>query len=105
MGSKRKSNSSQVDKNSAEYREKRQKNNNAVKRSRNKSKQKNVEASVRVSQLMRENEELEAKNQDMTEALKHLRDILIKHNGKELNCSCNLPVFQQNPVIQIWTQF
>lgn len=80
MGSKRKNNSNQVDKNSPEYREKRQKNNNAVKRSRNKSKQKNVEASERVSQLMRENSDLEEINQNMAESLKYLKSILISHN-------------------------
>lgn len=69
-----------MDKNSPEYREKRQKNNNAVKRSRDKSKQKNVEAVERVSKLVQDNADLEEGNRNMAEALEDLKDILLSHS-------------------------
>jgi len=79
MGSKKKS--SNLDKNSSEYREKREKNNNAVKRSRDKSKAKAQEAQVRVHKLQSENEYLRTTVDGMTQELKYLKEMLISQAG------------------------
>ncbi|CAL8131718.1 unnamed protein product [Orchesella dallaii] len=79
MGSKKKS--AMMDKNSSEYREKREKNNNAVKRSRDKSKAKAVEAQVRVQKLQTENEYLRSTVDNMTTELKYLKEMLISQAG------------------------
>jgi len=79
MGSKKKS--GMMDKNSSEYREKREKNNNAVKRSRDKSKAKAVEAQVRVQKLQTENEYLRSTVDNMTSELKYLKEMLISQAG------------------------
>jgi len=78
MGSKKKGSS---DKNSEEYREKRMKNNNAVKRSRDKTKQKAQEASDRVQKLQVENEHLRSTVDIMTQELKYLKEMLISQAG------------------------
>jgi len=72
---------SSYDKNSAEYRDKRAKNNNAVKKSRDKSKQKSREASQRVQQLQVENENLKATVDNMQAELRYLKDMLISQAG------------------------
>lgn len=79
MGSKKKT--AMMDKGSAEYREKREKNNNAVKRSRDKSKAKAVEAQVRVQKLQSENEYLRTTVDGMTQELKYLKEMLISQAG------------------------
>jgi uncharacterized coiled-coil DUF342 family protein len=83
MGSKRKQSGNGVDKNSMEYREKRQKNNNAVKRSRDKTKQRSQEANQRVNQLMHENEHLKSTVDSMTRELQYLKDMLICQAGSQ----------------------
>ena len=81
MGSKRKQSNS-VDKNTAEYLEKRIKNNRAVKRSRDKTKAKAQEATTRVQRLQVENEQLRSTVDNMTSELKYLKEMLICQAGK-----------------------
>lgn len=80
MGSKKKV--AMMDKSSTEYREKREKNNNAVKRSRDKSKAKAVEAQMRVHKLQTENECLRLTVDNMTTELKYLKEMLISQAGQ-----------------------
>lgn len=84
VGAKRNSSKSCYDKNSVEYREKRAKNNNAVKKSRDKSKQKSMEASARVKQLQVENENLRGTVENMQQELRYLKDMLINQAGSLL---------------------
>lgn len=81
MGSKKKA--SMLDKGSLEYREKREKNNNAVKRSRDKSKAKAMEAQHRVQKLQNENEYLRTTVDSMTSELKYLKEMLISQAGQQ----------------------
>ncbi len=80
MGSKKKG-SGGPEKHSTEYKEKRLKNNVAVKRSRDKSKQKAREAQVRVQQLQSQNEHLHNTVDSMTSELRYLKDLLISQAG------------------------
>jgi len=70
-----------LDKNSPEYLEKRMKNNSAVKRSRDKTKAKAVEATTRVQRLQIENEHLRSTVDNMTSELKYLKEMLICQAG------------------------
>jgi len=70
-----------LDKGSSEYKEKREKNNNAVKRSRDKSKAKAQEAQCRVQKIQSENEYLRTTVDSMTSELKHLKEMLINQAG------------------------
>jgi CCAAT/enhancer binding protein (C/EBP) gamma len=81
MGSKKKG--SDLDKYSEEYREKRMKNNVAVKRSRDKSKAKAREAQGRVQQLQAENEQLQGTVDAMTSELRYLKEMLISQAGTD----------------------
>ncbi|XP_021957791.1 CCAAT/enhancer-binding protein gamma [Folsomia candida] len=80
MGSKKKG-SSGPEKHSMEYKEKRMKNNVAVKRSRDKSKMKAREAQSRVQQLQAQNEHLHNTVDSMTSELRYLKDLLISQAG------------------------
>jgi len=64
-----------------EYKEKRMKNNVAVKKSRDKSKAKAREAQTRVQQLQVENDHLQNTVDNMTSELRYLKDILISQAG------------------------
>jgi len=75
------SSSSGYEKCTTEYREKRAKNNIAVKRSRDKTKAKARESQVRVQQLQSENEQLQATVDAMTCELRYLKDLLISQAG------------------------
>jgi predicted nuclease with TOPRIM domain len=57
------------------------KNNSAVKRSRDKSKQKSQEAQTRVQMLQSENERLRSTVDNMTQELKYLKEMLICQAG------------------------
>ncbi|XP_043937494.1 CCAAT/enhancer-binding protein gamma [Protopterus annectens] len=68
-----------MDRNSEEYRQRRERNNLAVKKSRLKSKQKAQDTLVRVNQLKEENERLEAKIKLLTKELGVLKDLFLEH--------------------------
>jgi len=71
-----------------QYREKRMKNNYAVKKSRDKTKQKAQEASDRVRQLEVDNQNLKITIDTMTQELEYLKKVLFSNaNGKNFeNC-------------------
>lgn len=64
-------------KNSDEYRERRERNNAAVKKSRFKSKQKTMETQKRVDQLKDENSQLERRVESLTRELNFMRNIFV----------------------------
>ena len=68
-----------MDKNSDEYRRKREKNNMAVKKSRTKSKQKTMETLHRVNALKAENVELQQKIDILSKELRLLKDLFMAH--------------------------
>ncbi|XP_033930186.1 CCAAT/enhancer-binding protein gamma-like [Melopsittacus undulatus] len=68
-----------VDRNSNEYRQRRERNNMAVKKSRLKSKQKAQDTLQKVNQLKHENERLEAKIKLLTKELSVLKDLFLEH--------------------------
>lgn len=72
---------SSVDKNSDEYRRRRERNNIAVKKSRTKSKMKTQQTLERVNQLRAENEMLETKIKLLTKELSFLKDLFMAHAG------------------------
>lgn len=61
------------------YQEKRNKNNDAVKKSRQKTKARSEETMIKVSYLKQENEKLEERIQLLTKELTFLRDIFLTH--------------------------
>jgi len=63
------------------YSEKRQKNNDAVKKSREKTRQKSKETMDKVSQLKQENEMLEERIKLLAKELSFLKDIFLAHAG------------------------
>uniref|UniRef100_A0A2K5DDV4 CCAAT/enhancer-binding protein gamma n=1 Tax=Aotus nancymaae TaxID=37293 RepID=A0A2K5DDV4_AOTNA len=67
------------DRNSDGYRQRRERNNMAVKKSRLKSKQKAQDTLQRVNQLKEENERLEAKIKLLTKELRVLKDLFLEH--------------------------
>ncbi|KAM8930238.1 CCAAT/enhancer-binding protein gamma [Pelodytes ibericus] len=68
-----------MDRSSEEYRQRRERNNMAVKKSRLKSKQKAQDTLQRVNQLKEENERLEAKIKLLTKELSVLKDLFLEH--------------------------
>lgn len=68
-----------MDRASDEYRQRRERNNMAVKKSRLKSKQKAQDTLQRVTQLKEENERLEAKIKLLTKELSVLKDLFLEH--------------------------
>lgn len=66
-----------LSKNSQEYRERRERNNAAVKKSRFKSKQKTLETQKRVDQLKDENSQLERRVESLTRELNFMRNIFV----------------------------
>lgn len=70
-----------MDKDSDEYRKRRERNNLAVKKSRSKTKLKTQQTVERVNQLREENEMLEAKIQILTKELSFLKDLFLAHAG------------------------
>merc|ERR1712241_265451 len=63
------------------YKEKRNKNNDAVKKSREKTREKAKETMERVSQLKQENEMLEERIKLLSKELTFLKDIFLAHAG------------------------
>lgn len=76
----------QLPKNSDEYKRRRERNNQAVKKSRNKSKKATLETQARVIKLRGENEELAKKIEILSKELGLLKEILRAHvTGNMLN--------------------
>ncbi|XP_013788771.1 CCAAT/enhancer-binding protein gamma-like [Limulus polyphemus] len=73
--------SSQVNKNSDDYRRRRERNNLAVKKSRNKSKIQTQQTLDRVQKLKAENEMLEVKIKILSKELSFLKDLFLAHAG------------------------
>ncbi|XP_072321501.1 CCAAT/enhancer-binding protein gamma [Eucyclogobius newberryi] len=69
----------QADKDSDEYRQRRERNNLAVKKSRMRSKQKAMDTQQRVNELKEENERLEAKIKLLSKELSVLKDLFLEH--------------------------
>eukprot|EP00096_Caligus_rogercresseyi_P001902 TRINITY_DN1335_c0_g1_i1.p1 TRINITY_DN1335_c0_g1~~TRINITY_DN1335_c0_g1_i1.p1 ORF type:complete len:118 (+),score=45.43 TRINITY_DN1335_c0_g1_i1:130-483(+) len=84
MGSRKdsKSDGGSDEKASPDYLTKRARNNEAVKRSREKSRQKASETHDRVDSLKKENEMLEEKIKLLSKELTFLKDIFMAHAGK-----------------------
>lgn len=70
-----------LDKNSDEYKKRRERNNMAVKKSRTKSKIRTQQTLERVNQLKQENEMLETKIKILTKELNFLKDLFLAHAG------------------------
>ncbi|XP_075985163.1 CCAAT/enhancer-binding protein gamma-like [Anticarsia gemmatalis] len=70
---------SDVDEEDDEYRRKRDRNNEAVKKSRFKSKQKTQETFTRVSNLKAENQVLEDRVKTLTKELQFLKELFLAH--------------------------
>ncbi|KAL4642181.1 CCAAT/enhancer-binding protein gamma-like [Arapaima gigas] len=70
---------STIDKDSEEYRQRRERNNLAVKKSRMRSKQKAQDTQQRVNELKEENERLEAKIRLLSKELSVLKDLFLEH--------------------------
>lgn len=68
-----------MDKESDEYRQRRERNNLAVKKSRMRSKQKAMDTQQRVNELKEENERLEAKIKLLSKELSVLKDLFLEH--------------------------
>ncbi|KPP71315.1 CCAAT/enhancer-binding protein gamma-like [Scleropages formosus] len=68
-----------TDKESEEYRQRRERNNLAVKKSRMRSKQKAQDTQQRVNELKEENERLEAKIKLLSKELSVLKDLFLEH--------------------------
>lgn len=68
-----------AEKDSEEYRLRRERNNLAVKKSRMRSKQKAVDTQQRVNELKEENERLEAKIKLLSKELSVLKDLFLEH--------------------------
>lgn len=68
-----------ADKDSDEYRQRRERNNLAVKKSRQRSKQKAMDTQQRVNELKEENERLEAKIKLLSKELSVLKDLFLEH--------------------------
>lgn len=70
-------------KGSEEYRQRRERNNAAVKKSRHKSKQKTIETQKRVDQLKIENSELERRVDSLTKELEFMRSIFVPNRKNQ----------------------
>lgn len=68
-----------LDKDSDEYKRRRERNNAAVKKSRTKSKLKTIQTLERVNQLKAENEELQQKIDILSKELRLLKDLFMAH--------------------------
>ncbi|CAB3229630.1 unnamed protein product [Arctia plantaginis] len=76
---------SDVDEDDDDYRRKRDRNNEAVKKSRFKSKQKTQETFTRVSNLKAENQVLEDRVKTLTKELQFLKELFLAHASNTQN--------------------
>lgn len=74
-----------LDKNSDEYKKRRERNNMAVKKSRTKSKMKTQQTVQRVGELKAENERLETRVKILSKELSFLKDLFLAHAGSAHN--------------------
>jgi len=72
-----------------EYRERRERNNVAVKKSRAKSRARIQMTAAKVAELQRENSELEVKIKTLSKELDLLKDLLVLQAGKKSNASAS----------------
>lgn len=79
-----------LDKNSSEYKKRRERNNLAVKKSRNKSKLKTQQTMQRVAELKAENERLETKVAILSKELNFLKDLFLAQAGSAHNGELDL---------------
>ncbi|XP_067652703.1 CCAAT/enhancer-binding protein gamma-like [Haliotis asinina] len=73
-----------------EYRKRRDRNNVAVRKSRDKSRFKAKETMEKVSRLRNENEQLEQKVKILTKELSVLKDLFLAHAGTVAEGNCNV---------------
>jgi len=66
-----------------EYKKKREKNNEAVRKSRQKTKNRTLETARRVEALKQENDELEQRSKSLTKELKLLKEIFVKQMNQQ----------------------
>lgn len=82
-----------LDKNSDEYKKRRERNNMAVKKSRTKSKMRTQQTMERVAELKEENEKLETKVKLLTKELSFLKDLFLAHAGSAHNGQLDLNLY------------
>jgi len=82
-----------LDKNSDEYKKRRERNNMAVKKSRNKSKMRTQQTMQRVNELKEENERLETKVKLLSKELSFLKDLFLAHAGSAHNGQLDLNLY------------
>ena len=82
-----------LDKNSDEYKKRRERNNMAVKKSRNKSKQRTQQTMQRVTELKEENERLETKVKILSKELSFLKDLFLAHAGSAHNGQLDINLY------------
>ena len=93
MGSRKAADSGAEGKDS-EYLNKRARNNEAVKRSREKARLKAKETTERVTKLKTENEKLEERIKLLSKELTFLKDIFLAHAGKQQSKVANYLTFK-----------
>ncbi|KAF7988016.1 hypothetical protein HCN44_007510 [Aphidius gifuensis] len=96
---KKKNTSCDEDGDSEDYRRRRDRNNQAVKRSRVKSKLKTQQTLERVNQLKTENELLEEKIKMLTKELGFLKDLFLAHAGSNQHTTPNLQDLDLNALL------
>lgn len=89
---------SKIPKDSDEYKKRRERNNVAVRKSRQKSRQKAKETVSQVAKLREENEMLEQKVMILSKELSVLKDLFLAHAGTVAEGGCNVvPVPKSEP--------
>lgn len=81
MGSRRSQRPTQMDKDSEEYRRLRERNNQAVKKSRNKSRLKALQTQQRVARLRAEHEDLVRRVEQLQSQLQVYKDLFLQQAG------------------------
>lgn len=89
-----------LSKKSEEYRQRRERNNAAVKKSRHKSKQKTLETQKRVEELKNENSKLERRMEVLSREFALMKDIFVPRQGLSQITQSN----QQHPTLSIAKQ-
>lgn len=84
-----------LDKVSEEYKKRRMRNNIAVRKCRNKNRQKAKETIDRVMRLRKENEDLQQRIQILSKELSLLKDLFIAHDSTVAEGQCSISVHAQ----------
>lgn len=87
-----------LDKNSDEYKKRRERNNMAVKKSRNKSKMRTQQTMQRVVELKAENERLETKVKILSKELGFLKDLFLSHAGSAHNGQIDISLYGSHDI-------